>query len=188
MTVTGKSPPSLGGAIHSLRGKWGWIVAIGVVYLIAGLVALGNVVAFTFVSAAIIGIVMIVAGVVEVISAFQIRAWGRFLLWVLLGLLYAVAGYFVLQDPILAAGTLTLLIGVFLVAAGVMRIILAFSLPSDAPRVMVCLSGAITVLLGAIILAHWPVSGLYTLGVLLGVDLVFSGLGWISTGMILRRA
>jgi uncharacterized membrane protein HdeD (DUF308 family) len=52
----------------------------------------------------------------------------------------------------------------------------------------VALSGAITLLLGLLILARWPVSSLYILGLFLGIDLVMAGAGWIGIGFGLRRA
>jgi uncharacterized membrane protein HdeD (DUF308 family) len=55
------------------------------------------------------------------------------------------------------------------------------------PWIWVVLSGAITLLLGLIILAHWPVSSLYILGLFLGIDLVFAGAGWIAVGFGLGR-
>src|SRR5260370_7499431 len=73
-----------------LRAKWGWIVALGVVYLLAGLVALGSVVMATVASVFVVGVMMIIAGVAEVFSAFQIKTWVKFLLRVLLGVLYIV--------------------------------------------------------------------------------------------------
>jgi uncharacterized membrane protein HdeD (DUF308 family) len=51
----------------------------------------------------------------------------------------------------------------------------------------VVLSGLITFLLGLIIVIHWPVSGLYILGIFLGIDLIFAGAGWIAVGLGLRR-
>jgi hypothetical protein len=50
----------------------------------------------------------------------------------------------------------------------------------------VVFSGVITLLLGLIILAHWPVSSLYILGLFLGIDLVFAGVGWIGVGIGLK--
>ena len=64
-----------------LRAKWGWIVALGVVYVVAGVIALGSVVMATVATVIVVGIMMIVAGVAEVINAFQVRTWGRFLFW-----------------------------------------------------------------------------------------------------------
>jgi uncharacterized membrane protein HdeD (DUF308 family) len=180
--------PRAGSDTAPLRAKWGWIVALGVVYLVAGFIALGSVAMATVASVFVVGVMMIVAGVAEVISAFQIKSWGRFLLWVLLGLLYVVAGFVTFQNPLLAAVLLTLILGASLVASGIMRIILAFSMKRETPWIWVALSGVITLLLGVLILARWPVSSLYILGLFLGIDLIFAGASWIGIGLGLRRA
>lgn len=174
--------------IAPLRAKWGWIVALGVVYLITGFIALGSVALATVASVFVVGVMMIIAGVTEVISAFQIKSWGRFLLWVLLGVLYIIAGFVTFENPLLAAAVLTLILGVSLVASGIVRIILAFSMTREMPWLLVLLSAVITLLLGLLILAHWPVSSLYILGLFLGIDLIMAGAGWIGLGLGLRRA
>jgi uncharacterized membrane protein HdeD (DUF308 family) len=186
MTTTGQ-PHSLGETLHALHAKWGWIVALGVVYVVAGVIALSNEFFATFVSVAIIGAAMLVSGVFEIIGAFQMKSWESFILWILLGVLYAVAGFFVFENPLLAASVFTLLLGAALVATGVLRIVLALRLPKTAPWIWAAISGVITALLGAIILMHWPVSSLYVLGLFLGVDLLFMGFCWINIGMALRR-
>ncbi len=174
--------------IETLRAKWGWIVALGTVYLVAGLIALGSILMATVATVFVVGIMMMVAGVAEVINAFQVKTWGKFLLWLLLGALYIVAGFATFQNPLLAAAFLTLLLGVTLVASGVMRIVLAFCMKEGTPWIGVVLSGAVTLLLGFIILNHWPVSSLYILGLFLGIDLVFAGASWIGIGLSLRKA
>ena len=179
--------PRAGSDTAPLRAKWGWIVALGVIYLIAGFIALGSVAMATVVSVLIVGVMMIIAGVAEVISAFQIKSWGKFLLWALLGVLYIVAGFVTFQNPLLAAVLLTLILGASLVASGVMRIVLAFSMKRETPWIWVALSGVITLLLGLLILARWPVSSLYILGLFLGIDLIMAGAGWIGIGFGLRR-
>ena len=179
--------PQVSSVIAPLRAKSGWIVALGVVYLLAGFVALGSVVMATVASVLIVGVMMIVAGVAEVFSAFQIKSWGKFLLWVLLGVLYIIAGFVTFENPLLAAALLTLILGASLVASGIMRIILAFSIKQETPWIWVLLSGVITLLLGLLILAHWPVSSLYILGLFLGIDLIMAGTGWIGLGFGLRR-
>ncbi|MGA8650980.1 MAG: HdeD family acid-resistance protein [Xanthobacteraceae bacterium] len=173
--------------LEPLRAKSGWIIALGVVYVIAGIVALGSVVMATTVSVFVVGIMMVIAGVAEVINAFQIKTWGKFLLWLLLGILYIVAGFFAFENPLLAAAVLTLLLGISLIVSGIMRIILAFGLQATMPWIWVALSGVITFLLGLVIVAHWPVSSLYILGIFLGIDLVIAGAGWIGIGLGVRR-
>ncbi len=171
-----------------LRAKWGWIVALGAVYLIAGLIALGSVVYATVATVYVVGIMMIIAGVAEVFSAFQVQSWGRFIFWILLGALYIVAGFLAFDNPLLTAVWLTLFLGAALFASGIVRIFLGFNMKAGSPWIWIVVSGLITLLLGVIILAHWPVSSLWTLGIFLGVDLVFAGAGWIGLGLGFRNA
>jgi uncharacterized membrane protein HdeD (DUF308 family) len=180
--------PQAGSDTAPLRAKWGWIVALGVVYLLAGFIALGSVAMATVVSVFVVGVMMIIAGVAEVFSAFQIKSWGKFLLWALLGVLYIIAGFATFQNPLLAAVLLTLVLGASLVVSGIMRIVLAFSMKREMPWIWVALSGVVTLLLGVLILVRWPVSSLYILGLFLAIDLIMAGAGWIGLGFGLRRA
>lgn len=176
-----------GSDIAPLRAKWGWVVALGVVYLITGFVALGSVMLATVASVLVVGVMMIIAGVAEVINAFQLKSWGKFLLWALLGLLYIIAGFMAFENPVLAAVVLTLVLGVSLFASGVMRIFLAFSMKRETPWIWVAISGAITLLLGLLILVRWPINSVYILGLFLGIDLVIAGASWIGIGLGLRK-
>jgi uncharacterized membrane protein HdeD (DUF308 family) len=189
MTSTTETPQPFASSpgLEPLRAKRGWIIALGVIYLIAGLIALGSIVMATIVSVFVVGIMMLIAGVAEVFHAFQIKTWGRFLLWLLLGALYIVAGFVTFENPLLAAALLTLLLAVSLIASGIMRIVLAFSLKEGMPWIWVVVSGVITLLLGLVILAHWPVASLYILGLFLGIDLIFAGAGWLAVGFGLKR-
>ena len=173
--------------LEPLRAKSGWIIALGIVYVIAGAVALGSVVLATVSTVLVVGIMMLIGGAAEVVSAFQVKTWGKFLLWLSLGILYVIAGFVTFENPLLAAAFLTLLLGLSLSVSGIMRILLGFSMRQGAPWPWVFLSGAITLLLGAVILAHWPISSLYILGLLLGIDLIFAGMSWIGVGLGLRR-
>ena len=170
-----------------LRAKWGWIVALGVVYIVAGFIALGSVAMATAASVLVVGIMMIVAGVFEIFNAFQIKGWGKFLMWALLGVLYIVGGLATFSNPLLAAVLLTLLLGASLVVSGIVRLVLAFSMKRETPWVWVAVSAVITLLLGLLILARWPINSLYILGLFLGIDLIMAGAGWIGMGFGLHR-
>jgi uncharacterized membrane protein HdeD (DUF308 family) len=184
-SALGLGPPA---GLAPLRAKWGWIVALGVVYVVAGFIALGSVMMATVATVFVVGIMMVIAGVAEVIHSFQIQTWGRFLFWLALGVLYIVAGFVAWDNPLLTAVWLTLILGAALVASGIMRIFLAFNMQHGSPWMWVVVSGLITLLLGVIILIHWPVSSLYVLGIFLGVDLVFAGASWIGLGLGLRQS
>ena len=173
--------------VAPLRAKWGWIVALGFVYVVAGFVALGSIVMATVASVFVVGVMMIVAGVAELFNAFQVKSWGKFLIWGLLGVLYIVAGFVTFENPLFAAVLLTLILGASLVASGVVRIFLAFNMKREMPWIWVALSGVITLLVGLVILAHWPVNSVYILGLFLGIDLIIAGAGWIGLGFGLHR-
>lgn len=171
-----------------LAAKSGWIVAFGALYVIVGLIALGSVAYATAASVFVVGIMMIIAGAGEIIGAFQIRSWGKFILLLIVGLLFILGGVAAMQNPLLAAGVLTLMLGAALVASGIMRIAMAFAMKEETSWGWVALSGVLTLLLGIIILARWPVSSVYTLGIFLGVDLLIIGLTWIGAGLGLKRS
>jgi len=186
MTGTPKAFADAAG-LEPLRAKSRGIIALGVVYIVAGIVALGSVVLATVATVFVVGLMMVIAGIAEVINAFQVKTWGKFLFWLLLGALYILAGFFAFANPLLAAAMLTLLLGISLAASGVMRVVLAFGMKQAMPWIWVLLSGAVTFLLGVVILAHWPVSSLYILGLFLGIDLVLAGASWVGIGLGLRR-
>jgi uncharacterized membrane protein HdeD (DUF308 family) len=188
MSATGNLGSSgLGDGIRALHLRWGWIVAFGVVALIAGLIALGSVVMATASAIMIVGIMMMVEGFAEIVAAFSVKSWGRFIVWLVLGALYVFAGIVCLQNPFVAATILTLMLGIALIVAGLVRIFLATQMREGTPWGWVVFSGIISFLLGLMIVAHWPASSFFTLGIFLGIDLIFIGSGWISMGMALKR-
>lgn len=185
--TNGSGVGGLGEGLRTLRAKWGWIVAFGVIALIAGVIALGSVVMATESAVLIVGVMMLITGFVEIIAAFGVRSWGRFFLWLLLGLLYVAAGVICLQNPFIAATFLTLMLGFALIVGGILRVFLATQMREGTPWGWVVFSGVISFLLGLMIVSHWPASSFYVLGIFLGIDLIFIGTGWISMGLALRK-
>ena len=177
---------SLGEGIERLRGKWAAITAFGVLLVVLGFAALFFSLVATIVTVTLNGVLFLVAGAAEVGIGMHSRGWGRFFFWVIGGLLYIAAGILCIVNPVLASVALTLLLGAALIAAGVVRGFLATQLPPDQPRALVFLAAAVTILLGLIIVSHWPLDSVYVLGTLLGVDLLFHGVGWVSFGMGVR--
>ena len=182
----GTSAHSLGDAVERLRGKWGAITAFGVLLVVLGFAALAFSLVATIVTVTLNGVLFLIAGGAEIGIGMHSREWGRFFLWVVGGLVYIAAGVLCIANPILASTILTLFLGAGLIAAGVVRAYLATQLPADHPRALVFLAAAVTILLGLIIVCHWPLDSVYVLGTLLGVDLLFHGVGWASFGMGLQ--
>ncbi len=183
MANAGSSTPSLGQAIERIEAKWASITAFGVLLVVFGVAAIAFSLVATIATVTLNGVLFLIAGAAEIAIGMHARGWGRFLLWVVGGLLYLAAGVLCIVNPALASAVLTLLLGVGLIAAGAVRLVLAFSLPAEPTRLLVFVAAAVTVLLGVVIVSHWPMDSIYVLGTLLGVDLLFHGAGWVSFGL-----
>lgn len=179
-------PGSPGAGSEALHAKWRWIVALGIVYVLAGVIALSSVALATVAKVVVVGVMMLVAGVSEVINAFQVKSWSKFLLWVLLGVLYIVAGVLTFENPLLAAKVLTIVLGAVLVTSGMTRAVLAFNMKDGSHWTWVVFSGVATMFLGIAILSHWLISSVYVLGLFLGIDLIIVGVSWVRLGVDLQ--
>jgi len=186
MTST-SSTHSLGSGLSNLSSKWGWAVALGIALIICGVVALLSLVVATAVAVIWIGVMMITAGVVEIAHGYKMKGWGRSVLWMITGALYIIGGFFAVVDPLPASIVLTLILAIALIIIGCVRTWMGFQLRGEGHKGWVILSGVLTLLFGLIILIHWPFSGLYALGIILGVDLIQTGAGWLHLGFFLKK-
>ncbi|MBS7539789.1 HdeD family acid-resistance protein [Ancylobacter lacus] len=183
-----RSPASgLAGSLAALHAKWGWFVALGIVMIVAGMIVLGNEVLGTVLSVVTLGVFLLASGIAQIIHSFQVKAWGAFSFWLLDGLLYVAAGAIAIYNPVLAAGVLTLILGVSLLVAGGFRLAAGFSARHTAGWGWIIASSLATLLLGALIVLGWPVNSLWVLGLLLGIDLVFNGVAVLMLGLRLKR-
>lgn len=174
---------------EKLGMKWGWFVAIGVVLIFLGLLALGNQFLATVFTIYYLGALMVIAGIFQIIHAFQIRGVGLSLCWAVAGLLYAIAGIFAFANPVLASSVLTLLLAFALLASGIIRLWQGFKARGyNVGSGWIMFSGALSLLLGILIVADWPISGLWIIGLFLGIDLLFQGWGYIIFGYGIKPA
>jgi len=157
------SPHNLGETIERLRGKWAAITAFGVLLVALGCAALFFALIATIATVTLNGVLFLIAGAAEIGVGMHSRGWGQFFLWLIGGVLYLAVGILCIVNPLLVTVVLTLLLGAGLIAAGAVR--------------------AYLVVLGLIIVSRWPSDSVYVLGTLLGVDLLFHGVGWVSFGM-----
>src|SRR5690606_25575441 len=107
------------------------------------------------------GMLMLVAGVVQIVHAFSLKTWGQFLVWVVSGIVYALAGVVAFVNPLLASAVLTLLLAAALVAGGAMRIWIAFKERPEKGWGWMLAGGIVTLLAGLVIAVKWPVSSLF---------------------------
>lgn len=168
------------------RSNWGWIVALGALILVCGVLILGNLVAATIFSMVLLGTLMIFGGMFRFMLAFRARGWRRFLVWALAGLLYLAAGIVILIDPLAASVVFTFVIAALLVFAGGIRLWLGFDMRPGSGWGWMVASGLITLLAGLIFAIGWPANSAWLIGMMLAVELIIEGWGFIMLGLALR--
>lgn len=164
------------------RRRTGWDVVLGLLLIVGGFVVLGDVILATAVSVLLIAWTSLIAGVVLLVGAlFRIRSGGA---WsaAIGGAVLAVLGVFMLRNPHIGAVTLTLLAGALFLAGGLARLVAAFQSPNH--KVLLTISGLISIGLGVYVLINPAAATLVLLGILLGVQILVEGLTLVTLGRI----
>ncbi|WEX87751.1 HdeD family acid-resistance protein [Sinorhizobium garamanticum] len=171
---------------EAVAGKWAWFIALGVILIMCGGIAFGNLLMATVASVYYVGLIMLIGGLLNLAHAFQVKSWESVLYWVLSGACYAAAGLFAFINPALASSILTFLMAVALIVAGGFRIWVGFKLRPLPGWGWIVIGGLVTLAAGLIIAAGWPVDSLWILGLFLAVDLVMQGLALIAFGVLAK--
>jgi len=166
------------GTMEELRANWGWILALGMILIVLGVLALGSVVYMTLASVVFLGVLLMVGGVVQIVHAHSAKKWSGVFLYILGGILYLIIGMMVAANPGAGALALTLLLGVVFMVGGLFRIFSSLIVRYENWG-WVLLSGVITLILGILIWRQWPSSALWVIGLFIGIDLIFYGWSWV---------
>jgi uncharacterized membrane protein HdeD (DUF308 family) len=165
----------------------GWFIAVGVAFIIGGALALLMPLVASIAVALAIGWVFILVGVAQLVHAWQIREWGGVVWQIIIGVVILAGGIAMVIDPILAAISLTLLVGLVFIMKGAAQIVLGFNLRPHGGWQWVLGAGVLAVAVGLLILFSWPISGAWVLGTFAGISLMFSGWSYIMMAMAARR-
>jgi len=191
MTATTDSPLATAqdAMFGAVKKNWGWLLALGIVSIALGTYGLYMTFALTLASVLFFGILLLVLGVSQLIHSFSCKGWKSVLWHVLIALLYVAAGIDIVADPVRASKVLTLLLAGILAAIGVFRILMAFQLRGVADGwYWPLLSGIVSILLGGLIVAQWPASGLWVIGLFVAIELIFNGWSYIFIALAARKA
>jgi uncharacterized membrane protein HdeD (DUF308 family) len=171
-----------------LKKKWGWLLALGVLLIVLGTVGLWMSFAMTLATVIMFGALLMVGGVFQLLNAFQIKSWKSVLWHVLIALLYIAAGIVIFTDPVFASLSLTIALAWILIAVGLLRILMALQLRPANGWVWPLVSGVISILLGAMILAQWPTSGLWVIGLFVAIEMIVNGWSSVFIALAARKA
>jgi uncharacterized membrane protein HdeD (DUF308 family) len=168
--------------------NWGWLVALGIIFVLLGAAGLGMTVYLTLVSMFFFGVLLVIGGVSQLVDSFKSTRWKGILWHALIGVLYIICGGIVIYDPFLASIYLTMFIGGLLIIIGISRILMVITLKDLKVWGLILVSGLAAIILGIMILAHWPLSGMWVIGLFIAIELMIVGWTYIFIGVSLRGA
>lgn len=171
--------------IKDLHKNWGWFLTVGILLIILGMFAVGAATLTTLATMFVIGSLLVAGGVIQGVNAIKTLHGGGFLINALAAILYCVTGILVLMHPEVGAITLTLLLAAFYTVSGLFKIVAAFA-KHYAHWGWLAFSGFISLALGLMIWAQWPVSGLWVIGLFVGIDLIIVGWLWIAFAIAVK--
>lgn len=159
---------------RSICKNWGWILAFGVASVILGTLAILSPFIATLAGVITLGAILITYGIVEFVQAVSGKIPNHKLLNIALGILTFAAGLMLIFNPLAGALSLTLFVATFLILMGVFKIVFAFARHYEH-WVWILINGITSVILGVLIYYQWPVSGLWIIGLFIGIDLIMNG-------------
>lgn len=135
----------------------------------------------------VIGVMLILAGVIQVFTGLRSEGWSRRLPPLMLGVISLLCGLGLISEPIIGELAITWIMAAFFIIEGIWKVFASFNYRPAAGWIALLLSGVLTVGLGYLIYQQWPLSGMTAIGVLVGVDLLVTGISMVLVARTMRQ-
>ncbi len=190
MTEPGITPEELEGAVRqSLKEHWKLFLIQGILLAILGTLAIGVPVIASVVAAAFVGWLLFFAGSFRAISLVRAPHAPGYWSSLLLSVLTAILGLVIALFPLQGAITLTMVLTAYFIVHGISSFALAFAIKDHTGRwVLLLAGGVIDLALAGLVIAGWPGSSVFILGIYVGINLLFTGFALIGAALDARRA
>lgn len=170
------------------KKNWGWMLALGILFIILGTIGLGMSVSLTLVSVLFFGWLLIIGGVFQLVEAFKVKGWKSVLWHIIMAVIYVIAGAVILYDPIGGALALTMILSAALIAIGILRIMMGFQLKGASGWWWPLVAGLLSIVLGVMIMAKWPSSAFWVIGMFIAIDMIFNGWSYVMMALTAKQA
>ena len=185
--ATANSTGGLHGPGAIIKKAGGWLIAIGVLFIILGIMAIAEPLVAGLAIAFVVGWLLIIGGVMHFVAAFGGGGAWRVIVQLLIGLVYLVGGVYFLTHTLLGLGTLTLLLAGIVLVEAVFEIVAYFRTREKGGSSWLLFNAIITLLVGGLIWFHWPSSSVWAIGTLVGVNLLMTGISRLMVGVAARN-
>ena len=177
--------PQLAAEIKTATG-WVMLLSIGLMGLGIAAIAMPSLAITLFTS--IIGWLVLVSGMVQMVQAVKARSLNGIGLSLVIGLLYILAGLYMVINPVKSAAVFALALGMLFIAEGLFTILMAFVYRvGGALSWLVAFNGIITLILGILVINRWPFGALWLIGLYVGLSLILNGSSLLGVALSARR-
>jgi uncharacterized membrane protein HdeD (DUF308 family) len=174
--------------LKAVSERWGWFMALGVLLIVLGIVAIGAPFASGVAINLLIGWLLVISGVAHGVHAFRATGWRGGLVQFLCGLLYLGVGVMMIRNPVAGLLALTMTVLVYFIVSGIFKIILAIRVENLPQRGWVTVSGVLSLVLAIYVGSQFPTSALWVIGMLVGIEMVFSGWSFVMMAAAAKGA
>ena len=174
-----------GHELSHLRSHWWWFTLFGVLLILCGAVAIGFPVISSLAAISVLSVILLIAGIATIVSAFWAGKWSGMLVNLLVGMLYIAAGMFAVKDPIITIVVLTLYLAILFMVMGAFRAVSALVVRYPQWGWSL-LNGAVTFLAGLVIFRERGLASLWVIGLLVGLEMLFHGWTWLMLSLAIR--
>ena len=173
----------------ALREHWKWCVFQGIVMLILGCLAVAEPVIASVAVDIYVGWLFLFSGLLGLVTMFSARDASAFFWMLLTAALSLAVGIMLIWKPAEGTVSLTLVLTAFFIAEGAFQIAATLSYRDVMPNSWGWLlaSGLTDLLLAGLIIYSWPASASWTLGLIVGINLITTGLAIVMTAMEVRN-
>ena len=173
-------------AVTVMKRNWGWILGLGIIFLILGCIGLSMVIGLTLVSMYFFAALLFISGISHIADVFKHKDWKGIVWQAIIAVFYIIGAGIVVYDPFLASTLITAMLAGILIVIGVTRIAMAMSLKDSKGWGWLFLAGITAIILGVLILMQWPVSGLWVIGMFIAIEMIVNGWTYIFIALSLR--
>jgi uncharacterized membrane protein HdeD (DUF308 family) len=172
--------------LDGIKESAGAAIAVGVLLVIAGLLAMGSPLVAGLSVSVVVGVMLLIAGVGQLVLAFKAGLFGNGLLSSIVGIVTVVVGLLMIIRPDAVLALLSIFLVVYFLMTGIIEILMAFQIKPAKGWGWTLFSGIVAVLFGFMIWGQYPVSGAWAIGMLVGLRMLFSGWTLIMIGLGVR--
>jgi len=172
----------------AVRKTLGWSIALSVLMILAGVFAIILPPVAGIAITILVGWLLIFSGGAHLVFGWQTRETGGLVWELLLGILYLVAGVYLLINPLMGVVSLTLALAIYLFVEAVLEFILGVRFRPMPGSGWLFMDAIITLILAIMIWRTWPSSTAWAIGILVGVSMLFSGTSRLILSLAARHA